>query len=153
MKGSLLGAVGAPCLLLSAHPTWDGGEAAARHHRLNLERQGGERRRRWGGGRETRKTGRMTGSERKRKQWDSEGKEEGEGEIFKIKYHTTSCGTVQQDWMCPDLLGQVATLETAPQLLLLSCVLLCMCYSAAGSGVTCKAESEAIIHSAYRLLQ
>lgn len=41
MEGSLLGAVGATRLLLSAHPAWDGGEAAPRCHRLNLQRDGG----------------------------------------------------------------------------------------------------------------
>jgi len=43
MKRSLLGAVGAPRLLLPAHPTWDGGKAVPRDHWLNL-------RGRWGGG-------------------------------------------------------------------------------------------------------
>lgn len=39
MEGSLLGAVGATRVLLSAHPTWDGGEVAPRNHRLNLEKE------------------------------------------------------------------------------------------------------------------
>lgn len=38
MKRSLLGAVGTASLVLSAHPARDGGEAAARDHRLDLKR-------------------------------------------------------------------------------------------------------------------
>ncbi len=64
VKGSLLGAVGATCLLLSAHPARHGGEAASRNYRLNLEQdRRGEKKRereRWRGDRKE-ITHRMTG--------------------------------------------------------------------------------------------
>lgn len=43
MEGSLLGAVRATRLLLSAYSAWHGGEAAPRNHRLNLETERGGR--------------------------------------------------------------------------------------------------------------
>lgn len=43
MESSLLGAVRATAVLLSAPPTRDVGEASTRNHRLDLERVGGKR--------------------------------------------------------------------------------------------------------------
>lgn len=53
MKGSLLGAVEATRLLLSAHPAGDGGKAAPRNHRLNLQTDGGKGRKGGRGEKET----------------------------------------------------------------------------------------------------
>lgn len=60
MERSLLGAVGAPRLLLPAHPAGDGGEAAPGNHRLNLERDGGD------GGGENRQDGGTTEAKREK---------------------------------------------------------------------------------------
>lgn len=49
MESSLLGAVRATAVLLSAPPTRDVGEASTRNHRLDLERVGGKRGRRMEG--------------------------------------------------------------------------------------------------------